>query len=464
MKPATFWRALGCIVLLAFLLRGLYFAYNHHVNANSTWTWQARAALHAAKRMVGEGSPTPGVGDQDADFMFAHGVNGQTYLHLFLYRIAGQSSYAHIQMLQLGLDGCLTLAVVLIGVLIGDRMVGLVAGLAYAVFLPQMWLAIVPGYDFWASAGFLASTCLFLWGIHKAESQPWMSLGWLFLGAWLAALAACVRPTVLLYPFSFGFLHLMLGRGPWPTRVTGTAVLGVGTFLGHLPVLIHNYVTYGSAWRTPNVTIHQFWCGVGQYPNPYNVQDDDGSIREFYERLTGKTGPEYQYHEDYVRVLKREASAYLQAHPFHYAACVARRALHMLSGIGLRQARLDADVWKDHSEIVARRTLREQYITAHGFVVGVLLYLFRHLHLYTFYPLLVVPVLGFVAALVWERRALVWLAACPLLYSIAVFAPFYYCERCVIAAYAATLPVWVLGMSSLGIRLRRAKLLVATER
>jgi len=446
---------LALILLLALAVRGFVLAYNVQVNGDSVWTWQARAALHGAKLLTGDARPTPAIDDVAADFMFVYGVGGQTYLHLAWMACCGTSSYLHMQVLQLSVDTLLTLPIILIGWVLGGRKVGLLAGLGYAVFWPQVWLAVVPAYDFWASAGFIAATAQFLWGMRCQEDRQRAWLVWFCCGALTAALAACIRPTVLLYPAAWVGLWCLVARCTWLARCGGVAAVACGLFLGHLPVLVHGYYVFGAGVRPPGNAIHQFWCGVGQYPNPYGVADHDGSVCQFYERLTGRKGPDYQFSDDYVAVLKREATTYLQTYPGHYVSCVARRGALLVSGIGLRQARLDADVWRAQGDIVARREERGELVRQYGTVRGLLWYALRHPDMYASYPLLLLPCLGVCAAFVWQRRALVWLASMPLLYSVALFAPYYYCERCVISAYAAVVPVWVLGLVVLWEQARR---------
>ena len=447
-QPISF-RVIAGIMLLALGTRGAYISYNHYVNSDSVWTFQARAALHAAKEIRGDHTPTPGSSHQDAEAMFVHGVNGQTYLHLLIWQLCGTSSYVHMQWLQLLIDTLLTWPILLIGCLIGNKRVGLLAGITYAVFLPQLWLAVVPGYDFWATVGFIGSTYFCLVGFHQLPTNKANGCIYLLMGAFAAGLAACVRPTVILYPI---FLTSMFGLSAfrnWRGNFLAGSMTVIGLCCGYLPVLIDNYVTYGQSCRPPSVTAHQFWCGVGQYPNSYGVVDDDGSILEFYERLTGRNGPKYQYSEDYVNVLKDQALTYVLAHPLHYTGCVIRRGVLIYSGMGLRQARLDADIWKTHADIVARRDLRGRDISRYGYIIGTLRYLARYPLLYALYPLLLLPVIGMMWSLLRERRLIVCLAATPLLYTICVFAPYYYCERCVIAAYAAAIPVWILGLDRL---------------
>src|SRR5262249_10507008 len=118
------------VVLLALVLRGSYFLYNQWVNADSPWTWQARAALHAEKRFMGDTDPTPRMSDDAAEFMFVYGANGQTYLHIAIAWVCGKSSLTHMQVLQMFVDALLTLPIMFIGWTIGGRRVGILSGVA----------------------------------------------------------------------------------------------------------------------------------------------------------------------------------------------------------------------------------------------------------------------------------------------------------------------------------------------
>lgn len=164
----------------------------------------------------------------------------------------------------------------------------------------------------------------------------------------------------------------------------------------------------------------------------------------------GRPAPLYGNSADYINVLTAEASVYVRAHPSHYGSCVLRRAMLISTGLGLRQASIDADIWKAADAVERRRAEREALAATHGRAVGLAIYAARHSGLYLAYPLLLVPPLGLLMAMVQPQRRLLLLAACPVLYTVLTLAPYYHCERCVISAFAAALPVWALGIVALG--------------
>lgn len=173
--------------------------------------------------------------------------NGLAYIHILIAKICRKTSFLHLQVLQMVLDALLVFPIMRIGRIIGSERVSRLSGMAYAAFLPEIWLAAVPGYDFWASFGLIVSTWIFLesWtGIERGHKSYFL---FIVPGSALIGFCGVVRSTVFFYPIFFILLTPLFYKLPKARYALAVVCALVGWSMAAVPKMIQNYRIYGTA-------------------------------------------------------------------------------------------------------------------------------------------------------------------------------------------------------------------------
>lgn len=431
-----------------------YLAYNVSLKIPDGWGNQARACLYYGQVL----SKTP-ISDlagrltiEEAHRLYLYDDNGLAFIHYLIGKVLGRTSFRRMQILHLLLDALLLFPIMGIGRSLGQNRLAILSGAAYSVFLPEIWLAASPGYDFWATLGLIVATWLYVKGFQTRPEELGRLLACFVLGTIIVVLSGIVRSTVIYFPFIFLPLFFIASKNSFRRKsLISLAVMGAWV-IGLSPKLAQNYSTYGQFRVVRNSLGQNFWLGVGQFSNPYGIVPTDDGVKAFYTRFSGRRDTK---DVGYDQALVEKAREYVTTHPLQYLGSVTKRAAAILSGLSMRCSGVVADVYidspgsgLDYAEAHARGNEHKRLTQSYGQMIGNAFYLLQNPGRVRFVYLLLMP-LGLFFAFFWERQGIRWLAASPMIYTLMTLSPFDYTGRNVINAYASILPVCMLGLLEL---------------
>ena len=429
-------RSLSVVLAVAAAVRVGVLLYDLVANPAPTWSAVAQDQLSIARWILGVGGFTPRFDD---DY-------GLAYVHAVLAAWDGSPSFARLQVAQTALDVGATAVAWRAGLLLGGLPVASLAGALYAVFLPQVAMAVAPSYDAWATWGMIATTWLILEALRPPVREPRASV-FGFLGGVAGATCGVVRSSVILLgPFAAA-VTLVLGLAGRRLRLGIPVGIAIGwAAVAVLPAL-HNRALFGELRLIRGTSGHTFWLGVGQFPNPYGLEEFDTSVEAFYRTLPGAAAPYAS--EGYDRVLRAAAAAYAREHPAALAWNAVRRALRIVWSA--KYWGIWVDTWSP-----SYRPFSQLVSDAGGLQTAVIRWPLRAalVVLGRAVDLVILPV-GLAAAFIRWRRPEVWIAVLPVLYTVVTLAPLFFTPRNTASAYAAALPACAYGLLLLRDWLRR---------
>lgn len=197
----------------------------------------------------------------------------------------------------------------------------LLVAFGWALFVPQFRVTLSPGHDALTSDVSLAAV-LALLHFERTRSPTSIAIAGALCGAGL-----WLRSYFFLLPalYAVGLLVFVRPR----LRVLVTFLVPVVLLAFGLQAARrataggdHTFVR-GALW-------HNFWTGVGQFDNPFGVEGNDNSVREFATRIAPGSNfefPNYQYSAEYDQVLSRAGRELIREHP----GLLARNALYRVA-------------------------------------------------------------------------------------------------------------------------------------
>lgn len=396
-------RRLCFIIIVAAIVRLGWIALDWKHYTTADWKWDGRLGLAAALSDRGN----------DRDFGYAAlqmdrdevqqgwllNDRGQYYIHRAIAILSGHTGFLQIVLLQSFIDLLMVFAIFDIGLAIGGNNVASLAGVSYALFLPQVFLVTMPAYDCWLTFALVVGTWLYI-----------RNKGPIITAAALFGLSQ-VRSIAALFMTAIAAWEILGAR-----RISRHSIVTIGASMLLLGTLsICNYVTRGELSPVRSTTGHSFWVGVGQFSNPYVDAPTDGAVGAFYRRETGIADTGNTMGLEYNRWLSKRAWSFVAENPIEYARMTIVRVVRIVVP-NLPPAIVPNEAWT-WLPIVAFR--------------GLLMF--------------GLP-LGLLAALILTNdRAIVWPAILPLAYIVVVTAPIEAHQLVNASAWAAMLPVVALG-------------------
>ncbi|MDH3686491.1 MAG: hypothetical protein OEP95_09710 [Myxococcales bacterium] len=180
------------------------------------------------------------------------------------------------------------------------------AGLGWAICVPQFRSTLTPGYDSLTSVVYIAAAVGLLRHLRTG------SLGGLLVASVACGLGLWVRSYLFVLPV------LLAGILVWPARAGWARVAlfvlpclllgGALSFVRAPESGASSRLTRGGVW-------HSFWAGVGQFENDRGVSDLDESVQAFAGRLAPDQDfrvPNYQYLPAYDATLRAEGLRFVR--------------------------------------------------------------------------------------------------------------------------------------------------------
>lgn len=385
------------------ILNGNGFSINQDYASTVLNTWRSRHQL-----VDFEDIPPPERETLQPEFL---DEPGYSMLLAATWKLFGSKRWIYVRILQVLLDCVMVYLVYLIGRRAWNERTGLIAAGLYAVFIPQIELAVRPHRDAWVTFAYIVSVYILLKMLEnehrKKDLQAVVGL------ALILAATAWMRSTIVAYVGVCALAFFLLR--PFRKALLLSAVLISLFFVILSPLALRNYELFGRLMITRGAVWHSFWAGVGQFPNPYGMKENDEYIAQYFE----ERHPGIRYgRPEYEEALKGEAMKFLRDHPVWYAGTILKRALVILAPkIGR------ALFFQPSSDKPTTGLLNA------GFQEWVLM---------------IIDGLFFVGMLggVWLSRRkgkMILPVALPLLYTLATLSPFYVVGRNIMNAYFVTL-------------------------
>lgn len=291
------------------ILNGNWFQINQHHLQFTLEECRSRGALI-------DPSDFPAPANEELSPLFEE-EPGYGLLMAAVWKVTGLHQWWPIRVLQVLVDLVMCWLVFQIGRKMFDERAGLVASLIYACFIPGIELVVRPHRDIWVTFLFIFTVYQLI--VLRDSKKPWLQI--LSIGI-ATGVVAWMRSTVLLYVILMAPLLFVVRPGREAFRFS--AILIAAFALTFSPLIIRNYLVFDKFMATRGVFWHSFWAGVGQMPNPYNLQDDDETIVRFAQSLDSTAGRQTIAYE---QVLRAEAFKFVREHPVWYATSIVRRAI-----------------------------------------------------------------------------------------------------------------------------------------
>jgi hypothetical protein len=271
-----------------------------------------------------------------ADAMRSWQLNdrGLTFLFVFMHKIFGQVTYLHIQIIHLFLDALMVLPVMGLVNRIAGLRGAVVAGVAYALFLPQAQMAVSPDYNSWLGGLLVVMTWIAAQLIETRQISRFVLLILLMIA--INVIGNEFRSIVALFAFgAAGWLWLvsigvhrtlLLPVARWQS-ISGLLLVGVTVLLLSAST---NYYVRGEFSPVRSSFGHAFFTGVGQFKNPIGMRDSDAAPAQWYTRETGISDTNSTLDPAYNTWLNEKAKAFVTKYPVLYGSMVMRRAGRIL--------------------------------------------------------------------------------------------------------------------------------------
>lgn len=472
--PLDRWdRQVLAVLALAATVRVAYLAFNLSLDLAPHWGVLARTGLaitwsdFGAIDLGGDFEATYGIGVGAALESWRYNDRGILYLYMIADALTGRVTYAQIQWVNLAVDVAMVVPVMAIARRLAGPAAARVAGVAYALFVPQIQFAAGADFNPWLTYALIVLTWLYvrLATIDEGLASP---AAWVLLAAFLLATVVGNEFRTALALFGLGaagwyWLIETLSRRSWrlpPVVWRRVAALGVAGGLAIVAASGINAAIRDQFSPLRNSFGHSFWLGVGQFDNPVGVREDDGVVFAWYQRQTGRDDWNFGLDPDYDRWLTDQAGRFVVEHPVLYASMAARRAARIL--VPNMAVSLIADLASFNMSVAERERIarRQELVAAHGWLSATTLSALARtdpgyvLSLAVRVLLMIALPAGLVAALVASpNRRLCALACLPLAYVTITLAPFYVTIPVYTSAHAATLPVVACGWVALARRM-----------
>jgi hypothetical protein len=272
---------------------------------------------HSQHRLVDfEDVPSSAIETVHADY---NNEPGYGIFLAMLWKITSSERWIYPRLLQILIDVIMCYIMFLVPSQLFSRQVGYCSAAFYAVFIPQIEMAIRPYRDAWVSFLFIVSL-LYLFSIKKNETPFSRKILLTICMGVFIAVVCWMRSTVLLYTIALvAGMYFLIPKRQW-VQLSMVLILAFGAV--YAPFILRSQKDFDKPMATRGAFWHSFWGGIGQFPNPYGVVEDDVKIYEFGKSLDSTI----TFNSDsYEQVLKKKAMELLREHPFFYATTIVRR-------------------------------------------------------------------------------------------------------------------------------------------
>lgn len=239
-------------------------------------------------------------------------VWGYAVLLAMIWKISGIESLIPLQIIQVSIDALMVLFIYCIAmVLFKRRSVAIASSIAYALFIPFVYLSSIANRDIFASWGMVVTTYLILKTLYEGK----------FRYAWVAGIVLAIscwfRPFIIYLPAVFLLYSLVI---KWRSFRIHVHVL-CGTLM---PLLLLFVIPFSTAFSERHGTfrfistdwmVANLWEGFGSYENSFGfVADDDAYMKRAKDLGFNGQG----FTPEFFGVVSKDVKSVLKKHPEFY--------------------------------------------------------------------------------------------------------------------------------------------------
>jgi len=268
--------------------------------------------------------------------LFTEYLPGPAVLLSLLWSLTGIHTFAPLVLLQILIDS-ISIALLYVVLARHSQRLALATCLLLVINLASIKRTLMVGYDFWPQVEVLAIFMATLEFLERRRGQ-WV----LWAAGGVGAIIPWFRDITSLLPFVIaamliGTQMLKSGRRGLGRAFGGSAALLAPVMISLLLMSVFRYETTGSFRPTRSTLWHTVMCGIGQFPNPYGLSNNDQSIWEYGKSINPSLS---QYNLDdmyrlpgspYETTLKAKATEFMQVHPVQFVRNIFYRIGIMIS-------------------------------------------------------------------------------------------------------------------------------------
>ncbi|MFC1712107.1 ArnT family glycosyltransferase [Candidatus Poribacteria bacterium] len=260
----------------------------------------------------------PGPDEENLTGRLIQDTPGYAFLLAATWKIFGEQRYIYVQVIQVLIDTFMIFLVFRIGSEFFNRQIGFLAGSFYALYLPQVRLAVAASRDTWAT--FAVIICLYL--LSRMIKNPDHSRRWIYyaLVGLAIGLSTWLRPTVAFVPIFIG-IAIFFRDGIKECLAAIMVSMFVVCITFWLPFIMMNYRDFGRPFIGPFG--QGLWAGMGiAGENKYGFTLSDRKAAEWAKNQ----GCDYEYGTpEFDDFLKKYAVNVIKRDPLFYLGTIARR-------------------------------------------------------------------------------------------------------------------------------------------
>ncbi len=245
----------------------------------------------------------------------AYMMPGQGILLSGMYALTGSYSYVPLQIVQVIVDSCIVFLIVATGSLLFSRQAGLLAAIAFAVYIPEARLIVSATRDAWMPILYA--------GTAYASARLWRQPGAvnaLILGT-VTAVAVYFRSEIILLPAWIAMLSLATGSSV-KIALKRLAIAMVPVLLLLTPWTARNFLIFDRLIPTNTGMWVAMWECFGEYPNEFGAVHNDVVTLE---QMRKEGHAEAFDAPEYDDLFRPKVLGVLRDHPMWVAWTVLRR-------------------------------------------------------------------------------------------------------------------------------------------
>lgn len=243
-------------------------------------------------------------------------MTGYSVLLAMTYFIFGHQRYIYLQVIQAIVDSLSVFMIFWIAGTIFNRKIGLLSAFLFAIYLPEMRVAVSALH--WAWMPFI--TVLVTYLLIKASVNESKKMKIYILIGLIIAIGTYIHALMVLLPVFFG-IGIIFNK-TFRKGMIATGIMMSVVVLLLIPWIIRNYRIFHRFIPTTVTLWQATWEGFGEFKNPSGAVLDDGATY----KMVIDEGYNVEYGSpEFSDVLKEKVLKVIREHPFWYIGSVIKR-------------------------------------------------------------------------------------------------------------------------------------------
>ena len=247
---------------------------------------------------------------------------GYAVLLALTWALFGQMNYIYMQIIQVVIDALMCLAFFWIGKKLFSTPIGLISAFLFAIYPPEVRLAVNAARDIWANLCVFGSVVLFYSIIFK---QTWRRFRIYLAYGIFVGLICWIRPTVFLFPLIAGPIFIRYLGWKRTIGYVLTTYSSIAVFF-LLPYLSFNQAHYHRYFVGPLPLL--MWNGIGEFKNKWNIRYGDENAGKYVLEACGALD---SYQPQFQDCLMKKIRGIIKQEPGWFVNTVIKRIPRILT-------------------------------------------------------------------------------------------------------------------------------------